>query len=116
MNENDNYEARKTRVLHAGYERITPAPGKIDRWHCQICGSKADVRRHVNGPTGYAESMAKRGHLHDIFTCPNAGKGWHTSALKLLREMESTESRRLSRLIALDLQSLLDQNSGQKRH
>ena len=98
-------------ILHKGYDSISPAPGSLAKWHCEICGSQASIRRDVYGPTSWAESMAQRGQLHDSFKCPNVSKVWHDKAYKLLREIEATESQRLTRLIAADLSHLLRQHS-----
>lgn len=52
-------------------------PGEIDELACSVCGEMMEVQRGVNGPTGFAEAMAKKKHLHDSFTCPFREEMWH---------------------------------------
>ena len=47
---------------------------------------------------------------HDQFTCPNYEEDWHNKAYKLLKELEETESKRLSELIRQDLDEILEDN------
>ncbi len=77
-----------------------------ERW-CGVCGNKCAITRGHNGPTSWAESMAGRGHPHDTFRCPHYGSEWHDLAIKLIREMRDTHSKRLRALIEMDLDELV---------
>ena len=107
MNEIENNLQNKPTALSKGYDSFTPSPGEYESWKCRVCGSRAAVRRNVYGPTGYAEAMAKKGHLHDSFSCPNSDKDWHKQSMNLTREKESTSSPRIAALISKDLQEIL---------
>jgi hypothetical protein len=54
-----------------------------------------DARYDVDGPTSMIESMAGSSHLHDSYTCPYSGKGWHRQAVALRQEAKKTASSKL---------------------
>jgi hypothetical protein len=87
-----------------------PKPGEVKECRCGICDSLCVVERNVDGPTSWAESMAKRKHLHDAFRCPHYGSEWHNLALDLIREMGRTASERIRALVKADLDELLAKN------
>jgi hypothetical protein len=47
--------------------------------------------------------------LHDLFRCPNTGKGWHNEAVQLAIEIDSTPSCSVKQLIIKDLNKVLQQ-------
>jgi hypothetical protein len=94
-------------VYHAGWDAFSPDPGTTDVMYCRVCDEKMDVERNVNGPTGMAESMAGRKHLHDSFRCPNVGQKWHNQVLKLKQEARSTASASVENLIHQEIEQIL---------
>jgi hypothetical protein len=93
-----------------GYDVFYTEPDTVDEMYCKVCSTLCDVERSVIGPTGFAESLAMRGHWHDRFVCPHAGKSWHEKALQLAIEIDQTYSKRLAALIRLDLEVILREN------
>ena len=67
--------------------------------HCRVCGAKCEVSRDIEGAVSMATSMAGIKVKHDQFSCPNYDKDWHYKAYKLLKELEETESKRVSEVI-----------------
>jgi hypothetical protein len=96
-----------------GYDVFYTEPDTVDEIYCKVCGTLCDVERSVIGPTSFGESIAKRGHWHDYFCCPNTGQPWHEKALKLAIEIDQTHSKRLAALIRLDLEDILRENGCQ---
>lgn len=90
-----------------GYDVFFENPGEIQERICQVCYTLCEVKRNQNGPTGWAEAMAKRGHLHDYFYCPNIHKPWHENALKIVLAIDETPSKRVAALMREDLIELL---------
>jgi hypothetical protein len=101
---------------HIGWDLFTPPPGEAERMDCRVCGAGMDAARGLTGPTGFAEAMARRGHLHDRFTCPNSGEPWHREALALRQAMEDTPSRRVRALMGEDLDELLAAHAASRRN
>ena len=95
-----------------GYDYFCPAPNIIDEMKCKVCGSVCDVNRGVNGPTGFAESMAKKKHLHDYFFCPYSKETWHLNALELLKEIEKSHSSSLKKIMQNDLDEIIKKELG----
>ena len=91
-----------------GWDCAFTKPGLYEKCFCKICETEMTVIRNQNGPTGMAESMAGGKYLHDAFYCPHAGQDWHIEAGDLLDEMLKTKSKRVVKLIRLDLDELLD--------
>lgn len=83
-------------------------PNKVEERICGVCGSKCKIiSKNVNGPTGWAESMSGRKHLHDVYECPYYRSEAHKDAYELIREMGRTASKRVRELIKMDLDELL---------
>jgi hypothetical protein len=93
-----------------GYDVFYTEPDTVDEMYCKVCATLCDVKRSVFGPTGFAESMAKRGYWHDRLICPHSGKSWHIKALQLAIEIDQTHSKRLAALIRLDREDFLREN------
>jgi hypothetical protein len=74
--------------------------------NCRACGDNMDVKRNVNGPTSWAESMGKGKHLHDCFTCPNAGLDWHDQLIALDRELRKTSSNLVAKMIEAEIKEV----------
>jgi hypothetical protein len=95
-----------------GYDVFFTKPDEQEAMYCKVCNTLCQVERSLTGPTGYIEAMGGRGHWHDQFTCPNSGKPWHEQALELILAIESTPSKRVARLMRLDLNDLLRKHLG----
>lgn len=93
-----------------GYDTFYETPGEVEARTCKVCNTPCEVMRNQFGPTGWAEAMGKRGHLHDYFRCPHADKDWHEKALEILLAIENTPSKRLAALMQQDLIDLLAEN------
>jgi hypothetical protein len=93
-----------------GYDTFYENPGEVQARTCQVCNTSCEVKRDQFGPTGWAEALGQRGHLHDYFRCLHAGKDWHKKALEILMAMEETPSKRLAALMQQDLIDLLAEN------
>lgn len=91
---------------HAGYDSFSPAPGTQQDMFCNACRDKMDVRRNVNGPTGFAEAMGGGKHLHDSFTCHNAGKDWHDQIIALDKELRKTSSSAIASILEEEIEEV----------
>ncbi len=80
----------------AGYDYFSPEPGKHKSMNCLVCDAKMKVKRSVNGPTGMAESMAGKKHLHDTFYCSHSGELWHNQVIALKKLVISTPSANMA--------------------
>lgn len=90
-----------------GYDIFFPDRDVKDGIVCKVCGVMCDVKRNVNGPTGFAEAMGKGSHWHDQFTCPNREEPWHQQALEVLMEMEKNPSPSLKKIMGKDLKDII---------
>jgi hypothetical protein len=81
--------------LHVGFDTFSANPGEKENATCHTCGDAMEVERNVNAATGWAEAMAKRSHLHDRFTCPNAGEKWHQQIIVLMKALGKSPSAAL---------------------
>lgn len=96
-------------TLHSGWDSFMPAPGTHDRMQCRVCEEDMEVHRNVNGPTSMAESMAKRGHLHDHFVCKYANEDWHRQVLSLKRRQEEEPSTAIKEIIEAEIVQIVVQ-------
>lgn len=97
-----------TEIEIAGNGYFTPSVGDtVDGLCCTICNTQMDIRRNVNGPTGMAEAMSKRGHLHDVVTCPVRNEKWHRQAFLLREEAEKTVSKRIEDLLMEEMEEIV---------
>ena len=88
-------------------DRFTPDPGEVDEAYCGVCKEKMTVRRDVNGPTGYVEAMAKMGHPHDAFDCPNREEMWHRQAIRIREEANQTASAKLAEMLRAEANEIV---------
>lgn len=63
--------------------RAYPLPGTVEFLVCGVCGRQMNVKRNVDGPTSYVESLSGRKHKHDAFVCPCAKEKWHQKIYRL---------------------------------
>lgn len=82
-------------------------PGTVDEMHCTACGAVCDVQRDVDGYTSYVAAVARRTSRVDVFTCPHADTDWHRLAVRLVKAIAETPSRRLAALMHQDLEDVL---------
>ena len=95
--------------LHRGYDFYMIKPDRRDEVYCRVCGTKCDFSKGVESPVSMATSMAGIKVKHDQFTCPHYDEEWHYKAYKLLKELEETESKGVSKLIREDLDEILEE-------
>lgn len=77
---------------------------------CRACGSVCHVDRNKMEPTGFAEAMGGRGHLHDHFYCANSGAAWHNQAVRMIEALEDSPSPSIQQMMQKDLDALLTQH------
>jgi len=90
-----------------GYDAFFERPGEVQVRTCQVCATECLVERDKVGPTSFASAVASRHARHDFFRCPNADESWHEQALRLVRAIEETPSKRVASLMKDDLRDLL---------
>jgi hypothetical protein len=86
-------------ILYSGWEVFTPDVGTVESMFCRACSSPMLVEKNINGATGMVEALSGNKHLHDRFTCPNAGLDWHTQMIKLKMLQIETPSATISDLL-----------------
>lgn len=74
---------------------------------CDICGEEMDVQRNVKGPTGMAEAMAKRSHLHDRFSCSFRDEMWHRQVCKLKEAAAKSPSKQIADIMTTEAEQVL---------
>jgi hypothetical protein len=99
---------KKTKHYHAGWDHFTPDPGTQEKMFCIVCDAEMDVKRNVNGATSWAESMGRGKHLHDSFSCPNVGKGWHSQVRILKERIEKESSQSIAEILEKELKVVLE--------
>ncbi len=91
-----------------GYDCFITAPGENEEMTCRVCGAECDVRRNVYGATSWATAVAQRPSEHDYFFCPHSEESWHKQALELVHAIEEMPSKRVIRLMRMDLEDILE--------
>lgn len=94
-------------IRFKGVDVFYPSPNTQDRMTCLACGSDMTVQRGAYGPTGWAESMGRGAHKHDVFTCPNSGHDWHTQIIKIKEEIQKTASGVLADMMQKEIDLIL---------
>ena len=74
---------KELNAMQNGVDIFFFEPGSVEVMYCRICNSKCDVRRNAYGPASFAMAVGKMKKHHDVFTCPNAEKKWHSRTGKL---------------------------------
>lgn len=87
-------------------------PGTSESIRCGACGSICDVRRDALGPTCFAEAMAGRSRLHDVFECPHIGKPWHDRCLIMHAAWKHIGDWSLAETAREELFALVEENAG----
>ncbi len=103
---------KKTKNYHAGWDYFSPDPGEYEKMFCRVCNTEMNVKRNVMGPTGWAEAMSvhagsSKGHLHDCFSCPNAGKKWHNQARILKDRIQREASQSIAEILQKEVTFIL---------
>ncbi|MCY7333731.1 MAG: hypothetical protein LH649_14000 [Pseudanabaena sp. CAN_BIN31] len=93
-----------------GYDFFITKPNANETFDCNVCSTECDVKRNVDGFSGFIAAMARLSEIHDEFTCPNVNQEWHEQAVRLLMEIEKTPSKRIAALLKLDLEELLEEH------
>ena len=101
--------------LHSGWEYFTPEPGKVKEMFCRVCKAKMDVKRNVNGPTGWAEAVGGRKHLHDAFSCPFAQEDWHRQARVLKQRIQDETSKSMTTILKKELKWIFENKKTTKK-
>lgn len=91
----------------AGIDCVSVDPGKLESFVCRVCGVECEVQRNIDGPTSWAESIAKMKHMHDSFKCKQAMDPWHLQARALLQEKRKTNSTRLKQILQEEIDEIL---------
>jgi hypothetical protein len=85
------------RMMESGYGCWFFPPQAVRQFTCTVCGSVCEVFRNVDGPTSWAEAMARRHHVHDRSVCPRVDEPCHQDAigfLKWIQGLPETEGGR----------------------
>ena len=97
-----------------GYGLFATQPNDHKSLECNICGTECLVERSLPVRLGVIAAMAgleqPRDKFYDEFSCPNLKEKWHEQAVKLVKEIEKTPSKRLAQLMQQDLEDLLNEN------
>ncbi len=81
---------------------------------CTTCGEKMDVKRKVNGPTGFAEAMAQKFHLHDRFSCPFREEMWHRQICKLTEAACKSPSKQIAGIMIAEALEIVESRQATK--
>lgn len=63
--------------------RAYPLSGTVEFLVCGVCGRQMNIKRNVDGPTSFVESLSGKKHKHDAFVCPCAKEEWHQKIYRL---------------------------------
>lgn len=94
-------------ALHKGWDIVITEPGERESMTCPVCNEEMEVKRNVTGPTSWAGAIMRKEHLHDTFTCNNAGKKWHKQVRKLREEILATPSAKLAEIFQGEIEQIL---------
>lgn len=94
-----------------GYGFFITEPSAHQSLECNICGAECLVERNLPIKSGFIAGMGGLDKPRDEFSCPNLKKKWHKQAVKLVKEIEKTPSKRLAQLMQQDLEDLLHENN-----
>jgi len=89
--------------LHRGWECFSTDPGVLEKCACRVCGEDCEVKRNVNGPTSWAESVGGMKHLHDFFVCKHVQEDWHIQIRSLKQEQENTKSSAIKEILEAEI-------------
>lgn len=95
---------KKSAILEDVYY---PDPNTVKSAKCGICGSNMDIIRNEYSPTGFAEAMAKRSHVHDTFRCIHREEQWHKQAKKLIKEARDHCSKAIADIMLKEAKKIL---------
>jgi len=100
-----------------GWDYFTPDNFKTFKTkNCLACGCKLKlVKKNNHGATGFAEAMAKRGHKHDVVSCPNAGKDWHSQLIGIKKVIINTPSKVLANMLEKEAKELIRTKKATKK-
>ena len=98
--------------------RYTPDAGEHDpqeKFYCGVCGDLMDAKFGIDGPTGSAEAMAGKGHLHDRYMCPNRDEDWHEQVVALRMERNDSASATIGELLNKEVDLVLEHREATKK-
>ena len=81
-------------------------PGELAEATCPHCGAACSIERHIDGPTCWAQAIAKHTTLHDAVRCPHSGLDWHNQLVHLAQAIATCPSPRVRALMELDREDL----------
>ncbi len=90
-------------AYHKGWDSFSADPGKVKKCVCKVCGEECEVKRNINGPTSWAESVGQLKHLHDFFFCKYVKEDWHMQIRALKHEQEATKSAAIKELLESEI-------------
>lgn len=96
-----------TEVYQAGTDYFTPPPDLVKVAFCGICNEEMEVKRNVNGPTGWAESVGGMKHLHDTFSCKHRTEDWHCQVRNLKSRITKETSKKITDMLTEEMNEVL---------
>lgn len=96
-------------------DRATSKPEEHISLFCGVCDTKMNVVRGVNGPTGMAESMAGKKHLHDFFACPFIEEDWHVQAKMIQEAARKTPSKIIETILLGEAVDIIENRYATKK-
>lgn len=92
---------------HPG-EIYTPTEIPAEHPKCAFCNRPMDGPEEANGPTSWAESMAKGKHPYFRYTCPDFDKDWHIQVRQIRSYLERSPSAVLDKLLLEEIDLILN--------